>query len=356
MKISIVIPVYNAEKYIEKCIQSILDQTMTDFELIVIDDGSTDNSGRVLDNYAEHDSRIKVFHINNSGVSAARNYGINVCKADYIYIMDADDYLEKNALEDMYSAAIESRCDVVISDHYIFSMNKSQKVSHYFSKEFYTSDREIIDLIQKMVLYKSFSPFYTKENIGLGLAAPWNKLIKREVVIDNKLLYDSYVKGLFDDGLFSMALFECVNSIKYIRKPTYHYRIIQSSIIHKYYNDRISTYLRVYERLDVFCVDTNKTTFLKGAIYARKIQYLSELFKTHFLVPQFASNVIDRYNKVKAIISEDTYAEAIKGVKVGDLIGKQKILVYLLRFRLLSIVFLYFTAKQMVYLKRCKSQ
>lgn len=351
MNISIVIPVYNSERYIDKCIQSVLEQTMTDFELIVIDDGSSDNSGRILDNYAQQDSRIKIFHIENSGVSAARNYGIEECKGDYIYIMDSDDYLEENALMDMYCAAIESKCDVVISDHYVFTMVNNQKVSHYFSKEFFTMNRDTINLIQKMVLYKSFSPFYTKENIGLGIAAPWNKLIKREVIIDNHLLFDPYVRGLFDDGLFCIDLFECVNSLKYIREPTYHYRITQSSLIHQYNNQRINTYLRVYERLNDFCIDKNKTYNLKDAINARKIQYLGNLFKTHFLAPQFASNVIDRYNKVKTVINETTYAEAIKEVNVDDLLGKQKVFVYLLRFRLLFIVFLYYKVKDLIYWK-----
>ena len=97
-KISVIVPVYNVEPYLRLCVNSILNQTFTDFELLLIDDGSTDYSGEICDEYASMDSRVKVFHTTNRGVSAARNLGINKASAEWITFVDSDDWMEKGCL------------------------------------------------------------------------------------------------------------------------------------------------------------------------------------------------------------------------------------------------------------------
>lgn len=110
--ISVVVPVYNAEKYIKCCIESILNQTNCDLELVLVDDGSSDNSGAICDEYAMKDSRVKVFHQKNGGVCAARNTGLKHAEGDYISFVDSDDYLESNALEILYDDIVACNADV----------------------------------------------------------------------------------------------------------------------------------------------------------------------------------------------------------------------------------------------------
>lgn len=117
--ISIIVPVYNAEKYIHKCIDSILSQTFADFELLLIDDGSRDNSGKICDEYANKDFRIKVFHKENGGVSSARQYGTEKANGEYIIHADSDDWVESNMLEDLYNCATKENADMIICDYYI---------------------------------------------------------------------------------------------------------------------------------------------------------------------------------------------------------------------------------------------
>lgn len=111
-KISVIIPVYNVEKYLHTCLDSILAQTFTDFELILIDDGSPDSSGKICDEYAEKDSRIRVFHQENQGQAAARNFGVNQAKADWIHFVDSDDIIHPQMLEILFDGVVKSNCNI----------------------------------------------------------------------------------------------------------------------------------------------------------------------------------------------------------------------------------------------------
>ena len=112
--VSIIVPIYNVEQYISKCIESILAQTYRDFELILVDDGSTDMCGKICDEYAKQDSRVHVIHQENKGVSAARNAGISLAKGEYIMFVDSDDFITENMLEKMHDCIAESGSDIAI--------------------------------------------------------------------------------------------------------------------------------------------------------------------------------------------------------------------------------------------------
>lgn len=116
-KISIIVPVYNVERYLSKCISSILEQSFTDFELILVDDGSKDNSGKICDEYKGKDSRIKVVHQENKGLSAARNIGIEISEGEYITFIDSDDFIHPNMIEILYNNSLENKADISICDY-----------------------------------------------------------------------------------------------------------------------------------------------------------------------------------------------------------------------------------------------
>ena len=117
-KVSIVVPIYNVEKYLKQCIESIINQTLQDIEIILVDDGSPDNCPQICDEYAKKDSRIKVVHKKNGGLSSARNAGIEVATGDFIGFVDSDDYIELDMYEKMYNIAKENHVDFVVSDYY----------------------------------------------------------------------------------------------------------------------------------------------------------------------------------------------------------------------------------------------
>ena len=116
-KVSIIVPIYKAEKYIKRCIDSILAQTFTDWELLLIDDGSPDRSGNICDEYARSDNRVRVFHKENGGVSSARQRGIDEAKGEYTIHVDPDDWVEPEMLRELYDKAMECDADMVICDY-----------------------------------------------------------------------------------------------------------------------------------------------------------------------------------------------------------------------------------------------
>lgn len=159
-KISVIVPVYKAESYLHRCVDSILAQTLTDFEVLLIDDGSPDKSGKICDEYAKKDSRVRVFHKENGGVSSARQCGIDNALGEYTIHADPDDWVESNMLEELYAKAKEENSDIVICDYY----------------EYRNGDITL----QKLKLNSLSSQNLLKQFLQQELhGATWNKLIKR---------------------------------------------------------------------------------------------------------------------------------------------------------------------------------
>lgn len=131
-KISVIVPVYNVEKYLSRCIDSILSQTFTDFELLLVDDGSTDKSGEICDEYAKTDARIKVFHTENRGVSAARNLGIKEASADWISFVDSDDWVEDKYLSDLYGEGFSHDECIVCQSVFMENESSPEKIKFCF--------------------------------------------------------------------------------------------------------------------------------------------------------------------------------------------------------------------------------
>ncbi|EGP5489252.1 glycosyltransferase, partial [Enterococcus faecium] len=127
-EISIIVPVYKVEPYLRKCVDSILAQTFTDFEVILVDDGSPDNSGKICDEYASKDSRVRVIHKKNGGLSSARNAGIDVARGKYLGFVDSDDYIEKDMYELLYDNIVKEQADLSICGIYDIYAGKKVKI------------------------------------------------------------------------------------------------------------------------------------------------------------------------------------------------------------------------------------
>ncbi len=201
--ISIIVPVYNAEQYLRRCIDSILAQSHTDFELLLINDGSKDASGDICDEYATQDTRIRVFHKKNGGVSSARNLGIEESKGEWITFIDADDYVHPDFLASLYA---QHDADLIIGSFQLVGSDESW--NGILPNETYGRD------VLRLKLEKSeFVPNHR---------APWAKLYRHDIIIDNHLLYDTRV-SLSEDWLFTLHYFQYVQSIRTIDAPYYYY-------------------------------------------------------------------------------------------------------------------------------------
>lgn len=224
-KISVICPVYNVEKYIHRCLNSILNQTFTNFELILIDDGSKDNSGIICDEYAYKDSRITVIHKQNGGVASARQVGTDIARGNYIIHVDPDDWVSQDYLEKLFSKAHETDADVIICDYYI----ADDKTYHHCKQEPYALDAESILLSLFHKIHGSL----------------WNKLIKQECYKKYDLHFVSEVNYCEDVLLLVQLLLHSEVKAAYLDEALYFYyqgnnnsitKIITDDIIKTKYN------------------------------------------------------------------------------------------------------------------------
>lgn len=204
-EISIIVPVYKVEQYLPRCIDSILNQTFTDFELILVDDGSPDNCGRICDEYAKIDSRIRAIHKENGGVSSARNIGINEAKGKYIMFCDSDDYVDNNWCETLYKEIVKNPKAFITCNCWREQPNGTDKVA-------------VADLRDGQICVTDYFDIFL---LGLSGSACL-KIFFTDIITKNNLLFDEKRK-IGEDAEFC-AKYACLcESCVYITNPLYHY-------------------------------------------------------------------------------------------------------------------------------------
>ncbi len=237
MKISIIIPVYNVENYIRRCLDSIVNQTYQNIEIIIINDGSPDKCGTICDEYKELDSRIIVIHKKNEGVSVARNSGLLIASGDYVYFLDSDDYLTENTIEILYKNAIKSNADITISNHIFFDENgfhwkrSNYKISSIDKKNFMDSSLR-------------FKYFFGK-SFGVQV---WNKLYKTSFIKENNVDFDRDLY-IAEDFLFNFKLFTHKPKICLINDYTYYYFQNTKSVTHSYKENLTELYIQMIKKM-----------------------------------------------------------------------------------------------------------
>ena len=223
--VSIVIPVYNVEKYIRECLDSVINQTYTNLQIILVDDGSTDNSGNVCDEYAEKDNRITVIHQKNAGAGAAKNTGLDLVKGENLSIIDSDDYLELDMYETMINIMNSHNVDVV----------------QCLFRSIFVDGQICSDNIE---VGKKSSSVYLKEYIyDWKYALFWNKLYKTTLLKDIRFP----VGRKIDDEFFTYKVISNGNSVYVCDKIFYNYRMRKSSVMNNNNQDRL-----INDRIDCF--------------------------------------------------------------------------------------------------------
>ncbi|KXT72761.1 Glycosyltransferase [Streptococcus sp. DD10] len=212
MKFSVIIPVYNVEKYIDRCLKSIISQHYNDLEIIVIDNGSTDSSGSICDIYASEYSNISVYHIANHGVGSARNFGLSKSRGEFVYFVDSDDYLVGNLFAD-FADKLVSDLDLVIFSYYnSFEEDLTEKSCTEKSLPFKGS-------YDKDGFIKIFKELFLSDM----LYTVWNKIYRREFLLENNLSFEQYELG--EDVRFNLDVYRNVNKI-YLSQDSYYVYVI----------------------------------------------------------------------------------------------------------------------------------
>lgn len=221
-KVSIIVPIYNVEKYLKKCIDSLVGQTLEDIQIILVNDGSTDSSRKIAKEYAEkYPQKILYLEKENGGLSDARNYGIPYATGEYIAFLDSDDYIETNAYEEMYNKAIEKNSDYVECDFIWEYPNKSKIDKSQINIGAVKNNNNDMPRENLTVADK-------KEMLANIRVVAWNKLIKRSIIEENKI---TFPKGLrYEDVEFTYKLIPYLNKASYVEKNFIHYIQRENSI------------------------------------------------------------------------------------------------------------------------------
>ncbi|MGO5130140.1 glycosyltransferase family 2 protein [Mitsuokella jalaludinii] len=236
VKVSIIVPVYKVEKYLSECLDSIIEQTYKNIEIIIVDDGSPDLCPKICDNYAVKDYRIKVIHQDNQGLSGARNIGIQHATGDYVVFVDSDDKLKNDFIDKLLKLLIDTKADVACCN-FLFSYPQYDKINKIKIKGTLSND-EIIN-------------FYTANRTPLFLNVVWNKLYKRNLFYPYGPLKFK-TNRLQEDNFFICDLLDNIQTISIIDMPLYYYRqrsgSIMSNLSSKFIHDTIDSYVYLYEK------------------------------------------------------------------------------------------------------------
>lgn len=229
--VSVIIPAYNIEAYIEKCIQSVQSQTYSDMEIIVVDDGSSDNTGKVLDKLVDGDPRIKVIHKVNEGVSVARNAGIEVASGKYIFFFDGDDFMEPDTIEHMVSIAEKEGTDSVVYGYHRYRDGKVYETLHpRFDKTVYEGKEIITEMVSKYVgfSYEKLNGFISRVDGAVYVENPalWRMMCSGDIIRNNGIRFIPGMK-VGEDTVFTSEYLSYAKKV-YVEQNCYYYLVSRS--------------------------------------------------------------------------------------------------------------------------------
>ncbi len=250
-KVSVIVPVYNVEKYFSHCMDSLLNQTLKDIEIILVDDESPDNCPALCDEYAKLYPNVKVIHKKNEGAGFARNSGLTIATGEYVAFVDPDDFVALNAYQRLYSLAAETQADVVYSSCCLFN-DQFRWREKSFSKEIRYESKEDI---RQRILDTIAKPPKMKNN-WYFIGAVWSALYRHSLIKDNRLLFPSERVLICDDLLFNLNFLLHCSCVVSIPDPLYHFRVNPLSITHKVKADKINRCHFFYKHLLAF-LDSN---------------------------------------------------------------------------------------------------
>jgi glycosyltransferase EpsH len=341
--ISIIVPVYNSEKYLDKCIQSIINQTYSNFELILINDGSKDSSIEICKKYYSIDNRIIIIDKENEGVSVARNKGIERAKGDWISFVDSDDWIEVDTYEQILNSLENEELDIILWNCFINKINNEENNSCLrYNKTIF--NKEEINILQRKFLCKGIKEY---KPYVWGIGAPWCKLYSSRLIKNNKLMF---VPGLTrnEDGLFNLYAFEYSNKVMYIPTCYYHYRVLSNSLSHGRKNNIISDTEKNLEELIRFYKKFNKDNIFINGIYTRIITSTQQYLQYYY----FYDMNIRSYNKGRKellnLMKKDIYFNACNKVEYYSMSFLEKIYCFCFKNRLIFLLLLIVKARNIL--------
>ncbi|WP_022755956.1 glycosyltransferase [Butyrivibrio fibrisolvens] len=373
VKVSVIVPVYNAKNYLDRCMQHLLSQTLSDIEIILVDDGSTDDSLSICRTYAANANKIggifiQVIHQSNQGPAAARNAGLFCAVGKWIAFVDPDDYVSPDYCKASYEYAETTDADIVM-----FDAVREKEPLVLADESMIIEEQDHIMNLRCAILYPymlRYSPnlhikdqYQSTHKSDIAIAAPWNKLYKKSFLNDNNLIFPEQLKTL-DDMTFNYLAFGCSPKVAYLHRKLYHYCFNKKSITNKYDPNRIQKDLEVFKMIgeDIEADNNDRSDFETGsgnndrsdcnaqndnkdglvyedrnnqailmAYYARVIKSFAILCRLCFFSPMSPYDLKHQLQLARNTMNIKEYAEAFDNIDIKILEPRLKAVVFAVR-------------------------
>lgn len=331
--VSVIVPAYNAEKFIESCVESILRQTYTDFELILVNDGSKDSTSAICHRFAEQDRRITVIDQENGGASSAKNKGLSIAKGSYVEFVDADDIIDQTYMEQLLRGTAEDKADLCVGNMAFVILDKGELVL----------SRPTPKLHEGMFTLKEYLSYYKEYMPHAIVGSPCNKLFRRSIIEEHHLRFDETTKNN-EDTWFNLEYLRCCKKVFVSASPFYRYINHQNgSASRKYIDNVIEIYIETYRR---------STAFLKEAeMYDCNAQFCKSYFiglcigALNGIVLQATQYTKkEKLQKMWDIVERPEVRDALKDLQEPD--KKKRMIAFLMRRRWVRLLYSAFHLKE----------
>lgn len=344
-KISVIIPVYKVEPYLRQCLDSVVNQTYRNLEILLVDDGSPDNCGAICDEYAQNDERIIVIHKENGGLSAARNDGIERATGEWITFVDSDDWCEKDYYEQLLASIRSQNVDVFCAGGNYSEHDAETEIVLTIKKDILYCQKKEMDGLMAKVL----TPFYGElDGIGNGtLGSPWDKMYSREFIEKYHLQFDVSSKA-WEDLWFNFQVFDKARVVGGCSFIGYHYRFVETSITKGFNPYKPEINYEFIVKLCSYMKYREDSDLLQQAIAARCIGLFLNSLKCYYFHPANIKPLFEVSNEIKDMKTWPHFHDAIKSNNNQYLSTNQIFFKYLLRLPWIWPVKIAYLAKSML--------
>lgn len=335
MKVSAVVSIYNIEKYLHDCVDSLIGQTLKDIEIILVDDGATDSSPRIVDDYSSRYDNVVAVHKANGGLSSARNEGMKYATGEYIIFVDGDDWLEKTALAEMYNNAKQNRTDMTMCCFYRSRDNRNipsreMKVVKMFQQDtVYDTQR---DIFENVLFHMIGTDPEAELDVDVHMSV-WRCLYRRTVLMEHGCQFKSEREYISEDIIFHLDTFPFINRLSTVAKPLYYYRENDQSLTKKYKPDRFEKecflYSAVMEKIQQNQFSSQVTLREQRSFIGRArgciIAEVRDNTKADF---------IEKVKNIRRILNNAQLQEVLRSFPIQRLNAKLRLLALCMRYKL----------------------
>lgn len=334
--ISVIIPVYNVEPYLRKCLDSIVNQTYRDLEILVVDDGSTDGSGAICDSYAEKDERVVVFHTENRGLSAARNLGLDNAKGEWINFLDSDDWMDSEGFEFAISVAEDKKADLVFWG-YVKEYENHSIEKHFLWDDLIVFEKEQVRYQLHRRLFGLIGDELSHLEYAYSFDTAWGKLYKAEAIKDKNIRFEDTAVIGTEDALFNAYFMGYANKAVHISKCMNHYRKNINSLTTVFKPSLPTQWGVLYRRMRKYILSNDLPTVFEDALNNRIAIGIVGL-GLNILKSQESINQKKRY--LSEVICTEEYQDAIKSFDTHPLSMHWKVFFWLVKIKCVNCLYL----------------